>query len=246
MNIHYWKKIFIEIATRAIRQSHFEYQVISFPQRNIQVEDLKKMNSGIGIELVPEETVRDYIVNQLLQMGFWKKIEIDGKERSYWTDREVRFKIGGENKYVDLLVERYDYTGDELNAYAPALIELKRLNTRQIDLKAKPPFKDGQSTSHQISEIDKDIEKLKFIRENIRDKKVTNLEISKNNAIIAILTWGIIEETEKNEIFKKFELPNNWSEIRYFPTEWNDEYKVSRWCIVVLTEIDSAKFENII
>lgn len=71
--VHHWKKIFIEIATRAIRQSHFDYQLISFPQRDGDIDDLRKLNSGIGIELVPEESVRDSIVNQLLHTGFWKK-----------------------------------------------------------------------------------------------------------------------------------------------------------------------------
>ena len=132
--IHYWKKIFIEIATRAIRQSHFEYQVISFPQKNIEIQDLQKLNSGIGIELVPEETVRDHIVRELLQMGLWKKIVINGNERSYWTDREVRFEIENDN-YVDLTVERYEYRDDILCEYEPALLELKRLNTMQVDLK---------------------------------------------------------------------------------------------------------------
>ncbi len=243
--VHHWKKIFIEVATRAIRKSHFDYQIISFPQKDIKVDDLKKFNSGIGIEMVPEETVRDNVVNQLLQTGFWKKILIGDEERAYWTDREVYFKINDKEYYVDLAVERFEFNQGSPIEHSPTLIELKRLNTKQVDLKSNPSFKDGQSTKNQLAQIDKDIEKLKTIRKAIQEKEVSNRPTANDDAIIAILTWGVIGSTEKTELFAKFGLPNDYSEVKYFPTEWNDEGdEVLKWCIVVLTEIDNTEFNS--
>lgn len=173
---------------------------------------------------------------------FGKKILIDNEERSYWTDREVFFKTDKEY-YVDLTVERFEFKNGKQIEHSPTLIELKRLNTKQVDLKSNPPFKDGQNAKKQLAEIDRDIEKLRTIRAAIQAKKVSNRETVNDNAIIAILTWGVIDCAEEKEVLEKFSLPNCYSEIRYFPTEWNNgRDKVLKWCIVVLTEIDHTGF----
>lgn len=273
--VFYWNKFFIEIATRAIRKAHFDYQVINSGQNDIDTFTFNKINSGIGIELVPEETVRDYIVNELLAMGFWKRHKIDGEYRSYWTEREFTIDIPLDSEEakkiysehlesspyfkerfdneppsklklsVDMTVARYEQS-NERNKYSPVLLELKRLNTKIINLSNKgTPWKGGQSTKEQIKEIFKDIAKLRFIRDCLKKRIGNGLENHlTNEAILGILVWGVIDsEDELSELYKKLDFASGFTLVRVFPTQWDMDGKVvQKWCTILLAEVDNHNF----
>ncbi len=93
-----WRKIFLELATRAVIQVHHRYSVWQLGQKELTVDDFEKLNQGDGIFFAYEEHVRDAIAQQIIETGLFKTHPIKGangetEHRSYVIDREYKIEI---------------------------------------------------------------------------------------------------------------------------------------------------------
>ncbi len=183
-----WRHIFLEIALRAMRKTHYDFGVWNLGQEELTLKDFNNLNQGHGIDFAPEETVRDSILQEIIYTGLSKAHKIDGELKSYWIDREVKITLNKKyaipldknnkffnpeeysqpNKYsdgkkdfrIDIVFKRIQEKNRESNDDTyPCLIEAKRHKLVNINLKNRK-IDIGEP---QIADIDKDILKLKLI-----------------------------------------------------------------------------------
>ena len=184
-----WRKIFLELAIRALIQVHQRYSVWELGQKELFIENFVRLNNGDGILFAPEETVRDAISQQIIELGLFKSHKIENAKSSYVIDRE--YKIGaifknivkhdsesylyarGENTkvnlYVDLIFKRIQTKDPNGDKTIPCLIEAKRHKLFKINYETQEIIEEG----FQKDAIDKDILKLRLIHRFVYKRKFT-------------------------------------------------------------------------
>lgn len=238
-----WREIFLEIALRAIRRTHYEFGTWELGQTRLTLKDFSRLNQGNGISFAPEETVRDSISQEIILSGLWKQHPIEGEKRSYWIDREVRifFKDKTDQYFdIDIIFKRIETKAKDKQPTLPTLIEAKRFELVTIDLKTKK-VKVGRP---QFDNINKDILKLKLLKDVFKNKKI----IIKNKQFKAfrtyILIWGLghDEFNVKNDFIDKLKdgkyLSKTEMSIKYLPIQWNKQLRVIKYLWIGLFQID--------
>src|SRR5690349_16779125 len=95
-----WRHVFLEIALRAIRKTHYDFGVWELGQENLTLDHFRNLNQGNGINFAPEETVRDSILQEITYTGLWKTHKINDDPTSYWIDREVNVYLNKKDAII--------------------------------------------------------------------------------------------------------------------------------------------------
>lgn len=262
-----WRQIFLELAVRGIIQVHHKYNVWELGQHQTSLTDFENLNQGNGIFYAPEEYVRDVIAQQLIETGLWKEHSIEEDNSSYIIDREFLIQIPHKELF-ELDTEKtfvsYDSSEDEIKGFKkfkvdmvfkrmqpinpidqsftlPVLIEAKRFELANIDLITKKL----KISSTQIASIDKDIMKLRVIKEYLKDNEIEFYGEKFKEVFTYLLVWGkgnvdfdINESLYSKLKYKEFIDPE-YCEIRRIPIKWTNEndMKISKFIWIALIAI---------
>lgn len=241
-----WPKVFKQVALRAIRKVHIDYQLWGIGQTSDTDSNrrLSNLNFGRGIEFAPEPAVCDAITQEFINSTFTSGSSLFGERRSYRIDREISFN----NERVDIVLNRFD--PDKGYSNIPVLMEVKRAYyfTPRLD---KTEY---QEPKKQFRQILRDIVKLRNIREVIdaeieKDKHYESgqLEYRFDNCFIWMFFWGFSDSSSHEEISKEI---NNELGDEYENKITASEiisishmgYKENLW--LCLHEIDSRNLES--
>ncbi len=253
-----WRHIFLEIALRAIRKTHYEFGVWELGQEKLTLQHFKNLNQGNGINFAAEETVRDSIIQEITYTGLWKEHTINDDPSSYWIDREVKIvlkkgeaiRLDIEKKFFnsDEYAQPEEYSNDEKlfkidlvfkriqlsnkffgDSTYPSLIEAKRFRLVTVDhrsstLEVKEP---------QLAQIDRDILKLKLIKDYYNGKQLKIREEVYDKFFTYILLWGTdgAKFNLKTDVINKLSMKNllmiddpedeDVPIVKYLPIEWD-------------------------
>ena len=255
-----WDEYFIEVAVRAIRGLHFQYQRWTFgqPWRRDNRSTPQRLNIGEGIELAYETDVCAAITQEFVSSCFTsgvrpKKDNNADEGRRYWEiRREEKYtyeKPDKNNNFVtsreriDLVVQRVtDNKSTEGEAHKEIWIEAKRAHRYTPDLTTG----DVNRKEDNFSLINDDIAALRAEQDH-RDKNNSN-----TNIIPYVLMWGIYLEQRDNN---PDAVPDNIlsmltpRQIVWFPTSWSPPSSnslrldhpplVNRWCWVALYQVNN-------
>jgi len=215
-----WATIFIEVALRAIRHVHYDYQLWGVG-RQWQMDRLKahRLNMGQGIELADERTVCAAITQEFINSpsltGLWIEENRNGqlnKEERYFTiNREMEYT--DKTKKVDIFIQKYVKKNGKniVPVKIPSFIEVKR-SRRWV-----PEILEGIANREELqqSAVQKDIEKLRA------EMMIRN---SENPINCHVLVWGIYEESSKEDHpIKFFDYFDNFvkvHQLRWLPLQW--------------------------
>lgn len=254
-----WREVFLEVALRAIRRTHYEYGIWELGQKELILDDFSSLNQGLGIYYAPEETVRDAISQEIMLTGLWKKHTIEKELRSYWIDREVRIEFelnkttnspfikelfsGNETgkKYfdIDIVFKRIEEKTKDGQETLPTLIEAKRYSHVNIDLQTKE-IKIGRP---QLSAINKDIAKLKLLLDLFENKPLVIKSKPYKCFRIHLLVWGIAKKgfNIRTDFISKLKygkyLSLSEKSIKYLPIQWDSKMNVKKYLWIGLFEI---------
>src|SRR6266513_2685184 len=100
---HTWKKVFLQIALRAMRKVHYEHQALLMGYSNTpEIPDPGIMNWGLGIELAHETHVSTAIVIEFRQnKAAWGWFVEEGNPRNYSIELEPKYKVRKQISGVD-------------------------------------------------------------------------------------------------------------------------------------------------
>ena len=266
-DLRIWRELFLDIALRAIRRTHYEFGIWELGQSKLKLTDFLNLNQGNGINFAPEESVRDAIAQEIIYSGLWKQHPIEDEPRSYWIDREVRisydmrealkFEIykkylskkvnnNPENIFnIDIVFKRIEEKSNDNKPTIPVLIEAKRFELVTINLIDKS-MKIGKP---QFRDIDSDILKLKILKDIYKDKEITIKDKQYKGFQTYILVWGLsrkrfdIKKDLINKLDGKKYLSKKETSIRYLPIQWNEKLKVTK-SYVCKNAINNSKIET--
>lgn len=243
-----WTRIFIEIALRALRKIHLDYQLWSMQQDWTTEPNFRDLNTGRGIEYAEEAAVCSAIISEFVHSqytsGIWieenRKIDVEANFRYYRIAREMPYP--NSTKRADIYIERVDpQQGAKIGK--PSYVEAKRAyvwTTKLGDQKPQPP-------SCQLGDVIDDIKKL---REGLRGYESSTRKY--------LLVWNVAE-IDKTDGFPKLFLDKlaephaTLRQVRWAPLSW-DDYDVEKGCRnstllsvkraiwVMMVEIDSDGF----
>jgi hypothetical protein len=178
-----WMKRFMEVALRALRRVHYDYQLWSLSQDWTSETDPTAYNTGPGIECADELTVCAAITQEFVHSAVTtgayvahdQHMNVKSGQRFYAIYREVPYPNAPSRK-VDIAIDRVDPRTDR--AYgAPVFIEAKRavlVGTKLAEGFTGPP-------RLQLPEIREDIEKLRATHSLPDERRV----------LPYLLVWGL-------------------------------------------------------
>jgi len=161
------KKVFLQLAVRAVRRVHLDSQLMSLGQTDSGKDDsIRQVNQGSGVEAAPESAVRDVLAQEFnaskLGHGWKLRAEMTHQdtEGHYFgvIDREVPYLVTGDEivEHVDLQYRRVPGPGQNPQLYPAGPVELKRARLYRANLETGVP----ERRRLQTKEIQRDLRKL--------------------------------------------------------------------------------------
>ncbi len=160
-----WDKIFIELAQRAIRKVHYDYQRLS-SGNTFHHSSISNLNIGKGIEYAFETDVLFAINQEFSDSGYTSGRLVEGDKKKDQPDQRF-YRIYREYAYadlkpktklnrsfkLDLYIQRYNPL-DTNETHDPAIIEAKKVRTITINGEGE------EEINCNVSEVVKDVIKL--------------------------------------------------------------------------------------